>query len=346
MFCPQCGETDEELVDGVCKSCFLEGLILAEIPDELEIAVCAHCQSRLISGKWQELELSDEEIILNTLNKHLKLNKNVKTAEIEVEILLERGSIIECILHVKGEVLGQIIQQDYKLNVKILRTVCPECSKFASGYYEAVIQLRAHNRTPDEEEIMAIDTLISGNIKKISRKNKMAYITERATLREGIDYYVGSYKVAKRLVGTLKEHFGGTIKESPRLMGRDKSSGKDLYRTWISIRIPYFRVHDFIRYKNHLGSVMSINGKKVLFEDLLTLNPISVQWRDYDKIETIAKKEEIKKTTVTAKTPNFIQVLHPNTYEPIDIEISEKNADIEIGSEIPVILLEGRVYIL
>ncbi|MGZ7044654.1 MAG: NMD3-related protein, partial [Methanobacterium sp.] len=181
---------------------------------------------------------------------------------------------------------------------------------------------------------------------KISRKNKMAYITERATLKEGIDYYVGSYKVAKRLVGTLKEHFGGTIKESPRLMGRDKSSGKDLYRTWISIRIPYFRVHDFIRYKNHLGSVMSINGKKVLFEDLLTLKPISVQWRNYDKIETIAKKEEIKKTTVTAKTPNFIQVLHPNTYEPIDIEISEKNADIEIGSEIPVILLEGRVYIL
>ncbi|MGZ7117558.1 MAG: 60S ribosomal export protein NMD3 [Methanobacterium sp.] len=346
MFCPQCGETDEELVDGVCKSCFLEGLILAEIPDELEITVCAHCQSRLISGKWQELELSDEEIILNTLNKHLKLNKNVKNAEIDVEILLERGSIIECILHVKGEVLGQIIQQDYKLNVKILRTVCPECSKFASGYYEAVIQLRAHNRTPDEEEIMAIDTLISENINKISRKNKMAYITERATLREGIDYYVGSYKVAKRLVGTLKEHFGGTIKESPRLMGRDKSSGKDLYRTWISIRIPYFRVHDFIRYKNHLGSVMSINGKKVLFEDLLTLNPISVQWRDYDKIETIAKKEEIKKTTVTAKTPNFIQVLHPNTYEPIDIEISEKNADIEIGSEIPVILLEGRVYTL
>ncbi|MGZ7118128.1 MAG: 60S ribosomal export protein NMD3, partial [Methanobacterium sp.] len=258
MFCPQCGETDEELVDGVCKSCFLEGLILAEIPDELEITVCAHCQSRLISGKWQELELSDEEIILNTLNKHLKLNKNVKNTEIDVEILLERGSIIECILHVKGEVLGQIVQQDYKLNVKILRTVCPECSKFASGYYEAVIQLRAHNRTPDEKEIMAIDALIAENINKISIKNKMAYITERATLKEGIDYYVGSYKVAKRLVGTLKEHFGGTIKESPRLMGKDKSSGKDLYRTWISIRIPYFRVHDFIRYKNHLGSVMSI----------------------------------------------------------------------------------------
>ncbi|MGZ7066947.1 MAG: NMD3-related protein, partial [Methanobacterium sp.] len=75
MFCPQCGKTDEELVDGVCKSCFLEGLVLAEIPDELEITVCAHCQSRLISGKWQELELSDEEIILNTLNKYIKLNK-------------------------------------------------------------------------------------------------------------------------------------------------------------------------------------------------------------------------------------------------------------------------------
>lgn len=346
MFCPKCGETDEELIEGVCKSCFLEELVLASIPDEIEITLCAHCESRLVSGKWQELELSDEEIILNTLNRHIELNKNAENVEIYVETLLARGSNIETIVHVKADVLGEIIKQDYQLNVKIIRTVCPECSKYASGYYEAVIQLRADNRIPDEEEIAAIDALIADNIDKISRKNKMAYISERAMLKEGVDYYVGSYKVAKRLVSTLKDHFGGVIKESPRLMGRDKSAGKDLYRIWISIRIPYFRVNDFIKYENSLGQVIGIDGKKVLFKDLNSLNHISVQWRDYDKIETVAKKEDISETTVTAKTPNSIQVLHPDTYEPIDIEINEETADIQIGSQIPVIVIEKNIYIL
>ena len=346
MFCPKCGETEEELFNGICMSCFLEDLILAEIPDEIEITICAHCESRLISGKWHELELSDEEIILNTINRHINMNKYAKNVEIDVETLLARGSNIECLIHIKGDVLGQVIQQDYKINVKIIRTVCPECSKIASGYYEAVIQLRADKRVPDEEEIAAVDAIIADNINKISRKNKMAYISERAALKEGIDYYVGSHKVAKRLTSVLKDQFGGVIKESPRLMGRDKSTGKDLHRIWISLRIPYFRVNDFIKYENSLGQVIGIDGKKVLFKNLISLSKNSVQWRDYNKIETVAKKEDIRETTVTSITPSSIQVLHPDSYEPIDLKINEETAKIQIGSQIPVIVIDENVYIL
>lgn len=346
MFCPKCGKTEEELFGNLCKSCFLEDIILAEIPDQIEITICAHCESRLEKGKWHDLEISDEEVILNTLNDHITLNEYVKDVEIDIEMLLARGSNIETIAHVKGNVLGEIIEQDYKLNVKINRMVCPECSKFMSGYYEAVIQLRADNRTPDEEEVNTIDMLITDNINKISKKNKMAYISERAVLKEGIDYYVGSYKVAKRLSSAIKDHMGGVIKESPRLMGRDKSAGKDLYRVWISVRVPYFRVYDFIKYENNLGQVISIDGKKVLIKDLISNNQISIGWRDYDKIETVAGKYDIKETTVTAKTPNSIQILHPVSYEPVDIEMNPEFSDIEIGSQIPVIEIEGNVYIL
>jgi len=346
MFCPKCGETGQEIINGVCKSCFLKELILAQIPDEIELTVCAHCESQLVSGKWYELELSDEEIILNTIYKHITLNKYAKITEINVETLLARGSNIECIVHLKADVLGRTILQDYKLNVKIIRTVCPECSKFASGYYEAVIQLRAQNRIPDEEEVAVADGLIAGNIDKISRKNRMAYISERAVLKEGIDYYIGSYKVAKRLASTLKDHFGGVVKESPRLMGRDKSTGKDLHRIWISLRIPYFRINDFIMYENSVGPVVGIDGKKVLFKDLDSLSNISVQWRDYRKIETVALKEDIKETTVTAKTPDSIQVLHPDSYEPVDIKINEETVDIQIGRDVSVIVIGSDIHIL
>lgn len=346
MFCPKCGKTEEELLSNLCRSCFLEEIVLAEIPDQIKITICAHCESRLEKGKWHDLELSDEEIILNTLNDHITLNEHAKNVEIDVEIILARGSNIECVVHVKGNVLGEIVEQEYKLSVKINRMVCPECSKFASGYYEAVIQLRADNRVPDDEEIKTIDLLITDNIAKISKKNKMAYISERFVLKEGIDYYVGSYKVAKRLASTIKSNVGGVIKESPRLMGRDKSSGKDLYRTWISVRIPYFKEEDFIKYENKLGQILGIDGKKILLRDLASFKEISIQWRDYDKIESVAKKEDIKETTVTAKTPDYIQILHPSDYQPLDIKMSPEIANIEIGAQIPVIEIEGNIYIL
>lgn len=346
MFCPKCGNTDAELFDNLCKSCFLENLVLAEIPDEIEIIICAHCQSRLISGKWEDLEISDEEIILNTLHKHVTLNKYAANVEIHVEILLERGSTIECIVHIKTDVFGKEVEQDYKLNVKIIRTVCPECSKFASGYYEAVIQLRADKRVPDEEEINIADAVIAENINKISKKNKMAYISERAVLKEGVDYYVGSYKVAKQLSNVIKDQMGGIIKESPRLMGRDKSAGKDLYRVWISVRIPHFKIHDFVKYDAIIGQVINITGKKILLKDLISRNQISAQWRDYDKMIPVASEKEIMETTVTAKTPHSIQILHPVTYNPVDLEINQEYADIEIGSQILVIEIHGVLYIM
>lgn len=346
MFCPNCGNTEQELIDGVCKTCFLKEMVLAEVPGEIEIIVCAHCNSRLVSGKWQELELSDEEIILNTLHKHLKLNKEAEDLKIYVETLLSRGSTIECVVYIEAKVLGQLIKQNYKINVKIKRSVCPECSKFASGYYEAVIQFRAHNRAPTEDETASVDSLLLENIQKISKKNKMAYISDHAALKEGIDYYIGSSKVAKRLTNIIKDHFGGVINESPRLMGRDKSAGKDLYRTWISLRIPYFKVNDFIQCENHTGQVIGIDGKRIMIHDLDLVKQISIPWRDYEKIKTIATKEDVKETTVTAKTPNSVQVLHPDTYEPIDLEINKSTQDILTGSQINVIVIKEKIYIL
>ena len=125
-----------------------------------------------------------------------------------------------------------------------------------------------------------------------------------------------------------------------------KSTGKELHRTWISIRIPYFRINDFIKYENSLGPVLGIDGKKVLFKDLNSLSNISVQWKDYSKIETVALKEDIKKTTVTAKTPDSIQVLHPDSYEPVDIEINEETADIPVGSVVSVIVIDSDIHII
>ena len=138
----------------------------------------------------------------------------------------------------REHVLGTMIVEEYNINVKIKKGVCPDCSKYASGYFESVIQIRADNRFPTPEELNTVDEIIRTKTRALSVKNRMAYVSDVAILKEGVDYYVGSYKAARKIVSAVKDVMGGVVQESPRLVGRDKSRGKDLYRIWISIRLP------------------------------------------------------------------------------------------------------------
>jgi len=96
----------------------------------------------------------------------------------------------------------------------------------------------------------------------------MAYISQRAQIKEGIDYYIGSYKAARKLTESLKNKLGGMINESPRLMGRDKSAGKDLYRVWILLRLPHFLKGDFVKYNDLPNQVTGYDGSKIYLKDL------------------------------------------------------------------------------
>jgi nonsense-mediated mRNA decay protein 3 len=139
---------------------------------------------------------------------------------------------------------------------------------------------------------------------------------------------------------------GGIMGESPRLMGRDKSAGKDLYRIWISLRLPFFHKGDFMTYNERVGPVIDLNGRKIIIRDLLTMEKISVSWREYSNLEIVAHREDIKITTVTSKTPTEIQILHPETYQPVDLNIIPELSDINIGDEVKVVEIKGKLYII
>ncbi|GAB4318291.1 MAG: 60S ribosomal export protein NMD3 [Methanobacteriaceae archaeon] len=346
MFCPGCGRTDQELVEGLCKTCFIKDISLIEIPHEIEIIVCAHCGSALRQGKWYDQELTDEATIYNSIINNIIVNRYAEDVEIWVEELIVRGSNIKCLVHIQASVMGEIVKQEYDLDVKLLKKVCPECSKHASGYFEAVIQIRAQERFPSTKELEKIDQIISSQINRLSKKNKMAYVSERLVLKEGIDYYIGSYKVSKKLVNALKDEFGGLVKESPRLMGKDKSTGKELFRIWISFRLPHFHAGDFIKYGNFIGQLTSVDGRKIQFKDMDTGQMSSIQWRDYGKIELVAKKGDTQETTLTARTPTSIQILDPDDYQPVEIDINPETQDIEVGAPVLVIKIMDRLYIV
>ncbi len=346
MFCPECGSTEEPLINGVCKNCFLKTYQMIQVPENITVTICSHCNAKLLKGQWIDSEISEEEIIYRTLEDAIKIDELVEEPLIDLEILQMRGTIAECEITVLGTVYNTRLNEKYNVNVRLDHSVCPDCSKKDSGYYEAVIQLRAENRSLKQAEINNAEEIIQRTITKQSKKDKLAYIPQILNPKEGFDYYIGSLKTAKKIVNNLKNELGGEIKESPRLISEDRSTGKGLYRIWISFRLPEYEVGDFISFEDKIFEIINISGKSIHCKNLKDFTESNIGWKHSNEIKLIEKSTEIKPSILTDKSPNMIQILDPDDYSTVDLNMNEEFNDIDIGQEVSTIKINGQVYLL
>ena len=346
MFCPECGSTDKEMVGDICIDCFLKEFQMIEIPERIEVQICSHCNSKLEEGKWSDEFIPEEEIIYRALERNIKIADEVENEIINLEIDQMKGTLAECYVEVIGEVHGAQIEETHDSEVKILKTVCPTCSKIQSGYYETVIQFRADKREIKAEEYAKADEIVERTLIKQSKKDKLAYCPQIAKLKEGYDYYIGSFKTGHKVAEALKEEFGGIIKESPRLISEDKSTGKGLYRVWISVRIPEFEVNDFVKFEDKILQIQSLSKNSVVGIEISTNKKRNIPMKKLEEIELVKKSDEIETTTIISKSPSIIQILDPSDYSAVDLEMKEEFADYNIGDEIKLIKIDNYIYLL
>ena len=320
---------------------------MIEIPKRIEVQICSHCNSKLEEGKWSEENIPEEEIIYRALERNIKIADEVSNEIINLEIDQMKGTIANCYVEVIGEVESTQIEETHDSEVKILKTVCPTCSKLQAGYYESVIQFRADKREIDSEEYGKADEIVERTLIKQSKKDKLAYCPQIAKLKEGYDYYIGSLKSGRKVAEALKDEFGGTIKESPRLISEDKSTGKGLYRIWISVRIPEFKVGDFIKYENKISQVKDIDKNRITCIDLEKYDrQFSIPMKQIEDTVLVKRQDEIETTTIISKSPKTIQILDPADYSAVDLEMKEEFADCKIGDEIKLIKIDNNIYLI
>ncbi|WP_405296267.1 60S ribosomal export protein NMD3 [Methanobrevibacter sp.] len=346
MFCPECGSTDKEMVGDICIDCFLKEFQMIEIPKRIEVQICSHCNSKLEEGKWSDEFIPEEEIIYRALERNIKTADEVEDEIINLEIDQIKGTIAYCYVEVAGKVHGTQIDETHDTEVKILKTVCPTCSKMQSGYYETVIQFRADNREIKDEEYAKADEIVERTLQKQSATDKLAYCPQIAKLKEGYDYYIGSFKSGHKVADALKEEFGGIIKESPRLISEDKSTGKGLYRVWISVRIPEFEIDDFIKYEDKIMQVTSISKNSVVGMDISANKKHNIPMKNMEDIELVKKASDIESATIISKSPQFIQILDPIDYSTVDLNMVEEYEDLNAGEEVKLIRIDNNIYLL
>jgi nonsense-mediated mRNA decay protein 3 len=345
MFCYQCGKS-EVLIEGLCAECYIKQYHILTISTDISVRICAHCNAKFIEGKWIDANISHEEIIYRTIEDSIEINPSSENPIIDMNIIQMRGTIAESTVEATDTVFGKEVQEKHDVNVRLNKDVCPVCSKRNSNYYEAVIQIRSQLKKIENKKKEEIDNFINKTLDKLYKKDKLAYISQKNEIKEGVDYYIGSLKSARKLSSAIQERFGGVITESARLVTKNRDTGKEIYRFWLAIRLPSFFIGDFIEFEDKIAKLLNFDGKKISAIDLDNNTIINISWKKSGNIKTLKSSEDIEKTVVISKSPNLLQILDPKTYDVVDFPITPDIEKYSIDDEVNTITINDKLYII
>lgn len=194
-----CGKADDKVAfyGELCVGCSKTRI---EPLPAVRITVCSKCGVIIDKGRKKKKATLEEETI-----RILKLkgaDAKLDAAKSEISYDTPTGRLTQSVL------------------ILISKSMCLECGRAGTQYFEAIIQLRGA-----EHKIERMLNLIT------RRLEETTFIPKIDELKEGIDIYVGSRNEAIAALNTYELGFLRTEK----LAG--EKNGKRLYRTTLLVRL-------------------------------------------------------------------------------------------------------------
>ncbi|RLF77810.1 60S ribosomal export protein NMD3 [Palaeococcus sp. (in: euryarchaeotes)] len=377
-FCYRCGISEDEggpLIDGLCQVCFRKENPVLLMENEINTELCQNCGSYKKGGVWvdprsYELDELIFEVADNALLESISLEERVKDIKIVGKEELEKcenlevgealisfepvdwhiehfPAIITYEIDVKArihELQRELHHEKKEVVVYVRQTICPRCQKFLGGYFEAILQVRAEERKLGREERDEITKLVEQKVDEIMRRDRMGFIQDSIELEEGIDFYMGSTKAARKLAQAIKERYGGSISEAYQLIGQDRMRSKGVHRTSVRIRLPKFVKGDIVRdKKGNIYEVERIDGKGMELMNLKTLESEHKDWKTIKRDDVDTVEHEKMNAMVTSITPEEAQFMDMRTYETFEME--KPKMELKEGEVYPLVKVKGRYYV-
>jgi nonsense-mediated mRNA decay protein 3 len=344
LFCPKCGrETQEE---GLCPACFAEKYVVFEMPQVIEVKICAKCPSYKIGDAWVDTSLQTyEELAKKATSKTVRLalavSKDVRSPQITVVPEFTSLQILKVHVRVTGEIGGRPVSTEAEVEARVRKETCDVCSRIAGGYFEGIIQIRAQDRFPTREEVTKCLKVVENTIVRAAKAgDRLAFITDVFPLPEGADVYIGSSSCGRQASRAIIDEYGGTVNEAAKLVGA--KDGKDLYRITFAVRLPNIIAGDIVKMRNQVVLVEKL-GKRISGVDLSNGQPTSAP--EDVKLVKITDRSQAMKTVLVSEDANSVQLLDPLTYESITIKrpVFLKRAP---GEEVWVVKMPEGVFLL
>ncbi len=196
--CPKCGASnkDKEFKGNFCIDCYIE-MNLPKLPEKITVYICRECGATKVRS-WEDVDI---ESAMESLLKDKKMGK----PHVRLE---DKYAIIKY----------PEINREFKVRVKEKKSLCDQCARRVSGYYEAIIQVR---------DSYYNEKFIEKLLKNLEKATFISKIVEE---KKGIDIYVGDKMIARSILSALKVK----PKVTHTLYG--VKDGKRVYRTTFLIR--------------------------------------------------------------------------------------------------------------
>ncbi|UCH72290.1 MAG: hypothetical protein JSW62_01715 [Thermoplasmatales archaeon] len=326
MFCVECGKEKPIYKEGACIKCYLQTHSFSKGPKNIDLPLCAHCNSYKYKNTWTSDLFGD--ILRRVVKNNFHINKELRKIDINTECK-GREDEKHCKITISGFLDDIEINEEHDLIVNLKRTTCDVCSKQFGGYHEAIFQIRANNRKLKKEELDNIKLTVENLVENLrARGNRSLFITDVGEKNDILDFYLSDKRSAIVIAKKTQEQYGGTIKQSSKNIGMKDS--RQIYRMTYLLRLPSFRKGDFISYKNSFFHISSISGNKVHVLELSNWMKHIFDEKKLQKAKIIGGKNSVKEMILVHQTKNELQLMDPKNYKifevkkPINIPLKSK----------------------
>lgn len=341
MICVECGAQVEGLVGGSCPACFAKKNRLLQVPDVLDVEVCAHCDARHVGAHW--IDPADGAPLSwvreDAVRAAARVHHRIEGAVLDVSETAEDEKHFRTTVALEGEVEGVEVTDEATLTVRVKRGVCDRCSRMFGGFYAAVLQLRATDRDVAPHELKVAHRVVREELERARVSgNRAAFLAKDQPEHGGHDYYVGDIEAGRQVARALRERLGAAVQESAKLVGRKE--GEDVFRVTFLVRIRRFATGDYAESDGRVVQVQSTDRGNAIVVDLASHKRTRVP---EEGLRRLGGAEVVREAVLVSQDPRNLQVMDPVSYRTHDIPRPEGySAD---GETVAVLRHEERLYL-
>jgi len=328
-FCPRCGETIERTAAlperegtdaALCDACYVEQYDLVDAPDRIEVSVCAQCGAVHRGNRWVDVGAEDyTDIAVDEVTEALGVH--VEATSVSWQVAPEQVDETTIRMHCQfsGVLRGTPVTEEVVVPVKIGRETCERCGRIAGGSYASVVQVRAHDRDPTDEECERAETVAHDLVDELeSDGDRDAFVTEISETKGGLDIRLSTTGLGERVARQLVTEFGGGYTDHETLVTQD-SDGNDVYRVTYAVRLPAYEEGEVVDPGDGGGPVLVESIRDTMTGTRLeTGDQYRTPFEDGEApdADSLGHRDDAQETTLVAVEDEYaVQVLDPDTYE-------------------------------
>ncbi|QIO21531.1 60S ribosomal export protein NMD3 [Haloarcula sp. JP-L23] len=337
-FCPRCGDEmaahpedrpdlpgaqrDSERV--LCDACYFEEFDLVDAPEKIQVRVCSQCGAVHKGNRWVDVGAEDyTDIAVEQVSEALGIHVDAQSIAWQVAPEQVDKNNIRMHAEFSGVVRETPVTEEVVVPVSISRQTCERCGKIAGGSFASVVQVRADERDPTEEEIERAKTTAEEYVAdREETGDRNAFITETKEVPEGLNMKISTNQMGLGIAKRITAQLGGTYSDSKRLITEDED-GQKLYRMTYAVRLPRYQQGEIIDPEDGDGPVLvrsiqgNLKGVRLATGDHYEA---SFEAGEAPDGERLGFREDGQTTTLVAvEDENAVQVLDPDTFQSVTI---------------------------